>query len=483
MNRIIFLLLFLTAMINYAGAAQVDTMRLGLFGKVTIYKPVSTPQAFVLFVSGDGGWNLGVVDMAKNIVAQGAMVVGVDIQHYFRTIKSQKVKCYYPAGDFEELSLTLQKKYRFAQYMKPILVGYSSGATLVYGMLAQAPANTFKGAISMGFCPDIETDKTLCNGTGLTTHVLKEGSAYYLEASEKLSAPFIVLQGMNDKVCSYTETEKFMKGMHLGELVSLPNVGHGFSVTRNWLPQFIASFLKIEHAPTYTEKKASENTLLQTQHLVPFPGDLPLTIMPSSVDDTLPMAFMISGDGGWTSFDQTLGEQLVEKGISVVGLDAQKYFWNGRTPEQASSEISKAILHYMEQWNKKTFILAGYSFGACVGPFIANRFAIPLKHSLKGVFCLSPDETADFEIHIADMLELGTSEKFNVVEEIKKIKELNPVCLFGEGEDISVRNHFSETEAKIIILPGNHHYNDDFNAVAEGILKCIKKEGSKQDPT
>ncbi len=184
---------------------------------------------------------------------------------------------------------------------------------------------------------------------------------------------------------------------------------------------------------------------------------------------------MISGDGGWTSFDQTLGEQLVEKGISVVGLDAQKYFWNARTPEQASSEISKAILHYMEQWNKKTFILAGYSFGACVGPFIASRFAIPLKHSLKGVFCLSPDETADFEIHIADMLELGTSEKYNVVEEIKKIKELNPVCLFGEGEDISVRNHFSETEAKIIVLPGNHHYNDDFNAVAEGILKCIKK--------
>jgi type IV secretory pathway VirJ component len=473
--RIVFSLLFLFALINHDFAEQVDTIKFGVFGKVIIYKPASTPVDFVLFISGDGGWNLGVVDMAKNVVAQGAMVAGIDIQHYFRNIKNLKTNCYYPAGDFEELSLTLQKKYKFSQYLKPVLIGYSSGATLVYGILAQAPANTFKGAISLGFCPDIETDKTLCNGTGLRTHVLKEGSAYYLEASEKLSAPFIVLQGMKDQVCSYTATEKYMEGMHLGELISLPEVGHGFSVPHNWLPQFIASFHKIEHATTYIEKKAAENVLLQSQHLMPFPGDLPLTILPTSVLDTLPMAFMISGDGGWTSFDQTLGEQLAEKGISVVGLDAQKYFWNGRTPEQASSEIAKAVIHYMEQWNKKTFILVGYSFGACVGPFIANRFTIPLKHNLKGVFCLSPDETADFEIHIADMLQLGITEKYNVVEEINKIKELNPVCLFGEEEDYSLRNQFSETDAKIVLLPGNHHYNDDFPAVAAGILKFTKK--------
>jgi len=43
-----------------------------------------------------------------------------------------------------------------------------------------------------------------------------------------------------------------------------------------------------------------------------------------------------------------------------------------------------------------------------------------------------PDKTADFEIHIADILHFKTSEKYNVIEEIKKIKALNPVCIFGE---------------------------------------------------
>lgn len=61
----------LLALIVHANPA--DTLNYGTFGKVTIYLPSTVPDAVVLFVSGDGGWNQGVVDMAKNIVAQGAV--------------------------------------------------------------------------------------------------------------------------------------------------------------------------------------------------------------------------------------------------------------------------------------------------------------------------------------------------------------------------------------------------------------------------
>ena len=97
-------------------AGSIDSLRYGSFGKVTIYHPVSVPEAVVLFVSGDGGWNKGVVDMAKNIVTQGALVVGIDIRHYLKNINSSKVKCNYPASDFEGLSLTIQKKYKLKQF-------------------------------------------------------------------------------------------------------------------------------------------------------------------------------------------------------------------------------------------------------------------------------------------------------------------------------------------------------------------------------
>jgi type IV secretory pathway VirJ component len=458
------------------GATTIDSMYYGAFGKVTIYAPSKTPDAFVLFISGDGGWNQGVVDMAKYIVEQGAFVVGIDIRHYFKNIKSLKSKCYYPAGDFEELSLTIQKKYKFKQYYKPILIGYSSGATLVYGLLAQAPANTFKGAISLGFCPDIEIDRPLCDGSGLKSHVLKPGVSFYLESSPRLTAPFIVLEGMIDEVCSYEETKKYMENIADAEFISLPKVGHGFSVTRNWLPQYISAYTKILNEPGYVDKLSSQNELLQSQHLLPLDKDLPLILIPATDDEHMPMAFFISGDGGWTSFDNSICEKLAGKGVPVIGLDAQKYFWNEKKPEEASDDISMAIEHYMQQWNKNSFVLIGYSFGACVIPFIAGNFPDSLKNALKGVYCFSPSETGDFEIHVSDMLSLKTDDKYDVPDEVQKIKSLNPVCIFGDEEDNELREHFLEAGSKIEILPGSHHYSNDFNAMSAVILKNLSTD-------
>lgn len=476
MNKIVTLILLIFVFSINLFASEADTIKIGAFGKVTIYKPKTKPIAVVLFVSGDGGWNSGVVHMAENIADQGALVAGIDIRHYFKEIKKLKSKCYYPAGDFEELSMILQKKTKMDQYLKPILTGYSSGATLVYGMLAQAPANTFSGAIALGFCPDIETDRTLCDGSGLTTHVLKEGKAYYLEKTEKLTAPFIVLQGTSDQVCNYSDTKKYMEGMAKGKLITLAKVGHGFSVTKNWLPEFIAAYKEILNTANYAKQKSEQNLLLKQQHLTPLPFEIPLTLIAAKIkDEALPIAFLISGDGGWTSFDQSVSDVLAEKGIAVIGLDAQKYFWNAKTPVETSNVVSKAVEHYLQQWDKKNFVLVGYSFGASVIPFVAGNLSEPLKEKLKGVYALSPDIKADFEIHIADMLSLeSSSDNYDVISEIKKIKTWNPVCFFGNEEDAITRNRFSESGIKTIELPGSHHYNNDYNKIAESILKEIK---------
>ncbi|HEU4790224.1 MAG TPA: AcvB/VirJ family lysyl-phosphatidylglycerol hydrolase, partial [Flavobacterium sp.] len=459
MKKLILAIIITMASVLNTKALANDVVNYGSFGNVTIYKPTGTPKTFVLFISGDGGWHQGVADMAKNIAKQGAMVTGVNILTYYKNIKKEKVKCYYPAGDFENLSLEIQKRYHFPNYFKPILVGYSAGATLVYGALAQAPANTFKGAVVMGFCPDIELDKTLCNGTALTTKVLKAGKSFYLNPSEKLSEPFIVLQGIRDRECPYADAIKYMKEVNTEQLIMLPKVGHGFSVTKNWLPQFITAYKKIQDTPTYAERKVIENKVNQPQNFQTYQTDLPLTIIHSDTKENLPLAFMISGDGGWTSFDQKLGEQFSKEGIPVIGLDAQNYFWNVKTPQKSALDISKAINHYLKQWNKKSFILVGYSFGASVIPFIANNFPNELKEKIKGVYSLSPNETADFEIHLLDMMSVNLIEKYNVIAEINTIKLLNPVCFFGNEESETVSKKFEASGAKVITLPGNHHFD------------------------
>ncbi len=460
---------------------HIDSLRYAAFGKVTIYKPTVPVKSVVLFLSGDGGWNSGVVEMAKKIAAQGALVAGIDIRSYYKELKTLSEKCYYPAGDFEQLSIMVQKKYQFNDYLKPILIGYSSGATLVYGILAQAPANTFKGAVSLGFCPDIEIDKPLCGGAGLKSHAIKEGKSYYLEASDKLTAPFILLIGFQDQICPFEATKQYMKGLNTGQLIELPKVGHGFSVMSNWLPQFIGAYKKVLEAPLYGEGKNPNKAEPATADLTPLPVNFPIVpISAATTDkDSLPLVFLISGDGGWTSFVHDISESLVKRGIPVVGLDAQKYFWKLKTPEETSAAIAITIQHYMLQWNRKTFVLAGYSFGACLVPFIANRLPDSLKKSIRGVIGLSPDKTADFEIHLGDMMGIRKSDPYQVPTEVKKIKQLNPICIFGDEEDIKLRNILGEAGAKIIVIPGNHHYNNKPDVVAESIFKEAAKGRSR----
>ena len=50
---------------NSAWGVQTETLRFGRFGTGTVYRESPHPCHVVLFISGDGGWNLGVVDMAS----------------------------------------------------------------------------------------------------------------------------------------------------------------------------------------------------------------------------------------------------------------------------------------------------------------------------------------------------------------------------------------------------------------------------------
>lgn len=456
-------------------AAIVDSVKFGNFGKVYIYKPKTAPDAIVLFVSGDGGWNQAPINMGNHLVDNGAMVVGINISKYLISKMKQHEKCYYPAGDFEELSLYLQKKYKFKTYLKPILMGYSSGATLVYGILAQAPANTFKGAIAMGFCPDLPTIEPLCTTNALKQHPTKPGGPIWiLEPTENLTAPFIAINGLDDKICNYKNTEAFFKKLNNSEIIGIPKAGHGMSAQKNYLPHLIYAYNKVKNSATYSEMVAAKNqspTLPQAEKLT---TDLPLIIRPVTRNDTLPLLVFISGDGGWTSFDEGVSENLAKKGIPVIGIDSQKYFWHARTPAETATELTKVVRHYMTTWNKKSFVLCGYSFGADVIPFMITRLPGDLKYMMKSAVMMSPDSKADFEIHVADMLSFGSSnDKYDVLAELIKSSYNNVVCIFGEEENADSHKLFKAAGATIKLLPGSHHYDNNFNVISNEIINSV----------
>ena len=110
MKRLILGIAILLSLPTHAFSTSEEFLSFGRFGKVTLYRESQRPSQVVLFVSGDGGWNKGVIDMAKALASLDAVVVGIDINHYLKELRISSEKCSYPAADFEMLSKFIQKK-------------------------------------------------------------------------------------------------------------------------------------------------------------------------------------------------------------------------------------------------------------------------------------------------------------------------------------------------------------------------------------
>ncbi len=436
------------------------TMSFGRFGTVHLYQGSAHPEQVVLFVSGDGGWNLGVVDMARELAGLGALVVGIDVIHFLKTLGASSEPCAYPAADFESLSKFIQKELGYPNYRQPILVGYSSGATLIYAVLVQAPANTFKAVISLGFCPDLPLAKAPCKGSGLTWTKDPRKNDYTFLPSRQLETPWVVFQGDIDQVCPTGKTRAYVEQVPGAQLVILPKVGHGYSVPKNWLPQFKQNFQKVT---AQTDSPAAAETL-----------NLPLVEVPAEKPGSGLMAVLVTGDGGWAGLDQQVARQLAAQGIGVVGLSSLKYFWTPRTPDSAAQDLARILEHYLSAWHKEKALLIGYSLGADVLPFMAARLPSDLRQRISRIALLAPSRQTAFEFHLSDWIGGGQARQYPVRPEIDKLASLPILCFHGEEENESLCRDRLPSNVTIIPVAGAHHLGGSYQAIVTKILAAAK---------
>ena len=444
--------------------ASEDSLYFGRFGLVHIYYDSPRPAKVVLFVSGDGGWNLGVVDMARSLASHDAMVVGIDITHLLGELNKSNDKCSYPAGDFEELSKFIQKKYEYPEYTPPVLVGYSSGATLVYALLAQAPFNTFKGGMSLGFCPDLPVAKTFCYGIGLEWIKNPNKKGYSFLPAENLEVPWIALQGDIDQVCDPESTRSFVARVKNASLLELPKVGHGFSVERNWMPQFMEGFAQIASAKIESPPPA-EN---------PEVKDLPLVEVGASGPHRNILAIHVTGDGGWGVTDRGIAQSLSDHGISVIGINSLKYFWRERTPDESGRDLQRVLRHYLTAWKKDKIVLIGYSMGADVLPFMINRLSDDLRARIELVALIGPSEKIDFKFHLTNWIGGSQSKSaYPTVPKIEKLRGLKILCFYGQEDEEAVCPDLDSALVHALPLEGGHLVKSRFDSIVHEILNNI----------
>lgn len=452
-----------------ADAISKTALRYGATGPVTVYRTSKEPDRFVVFISGDGGWNLGVVDMARQLAHMNATVVGVDIRNYLRTAQAGKSGSIYPAGDFSSLAQAVQKDLGFQRYHRPVVVGYSSGATLAYGTLVQAPADTFQGAVGLGFCPDLKTAKPLAPGDGRLAHTADPKLGFIYGPSKTLTAFFIALQGAQDAVCPPAATHAFMAQVPNGRVVDLPKVGHGYGAPANWTPQFALAFASLHPGRAAAEASRTAETPLDA-HV----ATLPVTALPAvGGGDTL--AVFYSGDGGWAGIDQGMSAGFVRAGIPVVGYDSLRYFWTARTPQSAAADLTDVLRHYMAAWGKTRIILAGYSFGADALPAIIPHLPGDLRNHIRGVALVGVDKEGELEFRPGDWLDLSAASAYPIAPALAELKGTPVVCIYGDQEGDAVCPTFSSNVIRSVRLAGGHHYNGDFAAVSQAILTSLPK--------
>lgn len=433
-----------------AKAAVVETLSHGNFKNVALYRPQGEAKSFVLFLSGEGGWTPALATQAQALAGQGALVAGIHTPRLLAALTKDGGDCLLPDGDLENLSHFLQGYARLPAYFPPLLAGEGQGGTLAYAMLAQAPAQTFGGAISMGFCPALVVKRPLCKGEGVHFTQRVDKAALSLLPSPQLHGPWAVLQDSADTACAPAVVQDFVAQVRGAELVNV--------VGTDSTPALLDAHRRLNRAPAAPPLAADTGV-----------SDLPLVPVPAAgTSDTF--AVLLSGDGGWAGIDKDLAAKFAAAGVPVVGLDSLRYFWSARTPEGLAKDLDRVLRSYAAQWKKSKALLMGYSQGADVLPFAVPRLSEASRALVTHTVLIGPGEKASFEFRLSNWVKRDSG-GLPLKPELQKLTAADTLCVYGTSDRDTICPRVPAPQATPVPLPGDHHFNGEYQKLADEILR------------
>ena len=419
----------------------------GRLGTVRVVATAMPQAGLVYLFSGVGGWSPDVAEAAERIARTGALVVGVDLDAYLRGLRKSDDGCHYVVAELEDLSHRLQREHGFVRYRSPIVTGVGAGGTLAYAALAQSPAATLGGAISVDPAPALATRVPLCAGAPATA---EPAGGYRYDAASELPGFWWV-----------SPSAAVAPALRALAQDAPPTVG-GSGTPGNRLAALAVASVTRE-APAATAL-----------------ADLPLVELATPGAATQ-MAVVYSGDGGWRDLDKEIAEVFAREGTPVVGVDSLRYFWSEKTPETVAADLARILRHYRARWGVHRLLLVGYSFGAQILPFALDRLPRDLRDEVVQVSLLGIAARAPFQISVTGWLgEHG--EGLPVLPELRALDLARVQCVYGEEEDDTLCTAPELAEAERIRIPGGHHFDGDYEALAHVILQGAARRSLSPRP-
>ncbi|MBS0234210.1 MAG: virulence factor family protein [Proteobacteria bacterium] len=422
----------------HAGTKIVSQKR---FGDVPVLWPGKEPRAFVVLIADPDGGSRSYKSIADQLVNRGA-AVAILSRAVVRSILStagQAGQCIRLFGDIEDLVRLSERDLKMPAWESPVFFGLGRAATVAYLALAQGPPNSVSGVVSVGFSPDLASSAPFCSGAPLVGS--KDGHFEY--GPTALNGQWITFAKSTDD-----PTLKPFVGATPGAKLEVGSVNDHAT-----LEKAITSVFQLGIAA-----KASLS-------------DLPLTELPAATPTGL--AIFISGDGGWRDIDKQIGETLSERGMSVVGVDALRYFWSKKDPQTIASDIGRIARHYGSAWHVGDIALVGYSFGAATIPMVWAKLDPDLQKKIKLIVMLAPERVGRFEMSMSGWLGIRSAEDISLRPFLAELPKDKVVCIYSAEEKTDGTTGCTLPElsgAALIERTGGHHFGGAYKALAQLIL-------------
>lgn len=204
-------------------------------------------------------------------------------------------------------------------------------------------------------------------------------------------------------------------------------------------------------------------------------SDLPLNVVPPASGDPSPaLAVFLTGDGGWADIDKTISDSLARHGIPVVALNSREYLKTKRTPERVASDVARIIRYYGRTFARSEILLIGYSRGADIAPFVANRLPADVRSKVRVIALLGLAPNANFKFHLIDLVtNHHRPDDLPTVPEVARLRGAHVLCFYGVEEQDAACKSLADSVATVVAMPDGHHFGERYGVIADRILSAL----------
>jgi type IV secretory pathway VirJ component len=218
---------------SVAGAGEsvehVDWSQRGKILSLAIYKPAGEPRGTIVMAGGDVGWVGLAVTMSQHLVAEGYVVVGINVRQYLSAFTTSAA--HMTPADIQHDYADLARYLRGRGLLKTraIVSGVSEGAALAV-LAAASPENHswIAGAITMGLPATAEIAWRWSDFT--TWFTKRDAGEPSIKARDFLAAisplPLVMIQSTRDEYvprADYRDLESVARTPHQQVLIDASN--------------------------------------------------------------------------------------------------------------------------------------------------------------------------------------------------------------------------------------------------------------------